>query len=265
VVQTIRTQRHDHIVSITMDAGDQLNTIDLARCEQLLDVFDEIGKSDTDRVVVLQGAGRVFSAGGDLVHILQALDSPGDELDTLITRFHEVILAMRRLPLPIIASVHGAAAGAGFSLALACDVIVSASSARFVSGYPGIGTSSDGGLSFQLARRLGIARAFDIFLLRGPIDAHEACRFDLVQRVVEPALLDAETLGVAATLASTSVHAVREIKALLAAVADEDLVRHLQREKAAFLRCASSDEFRRKIVAFVNKSKSENRLTAEGV
>ena len=115
--------------------------------------------------------------------------------------------------------------------------------------------SSDGGLSFQHARRFGAARAFDIFLQRESIDAHKAYCLSLVQRAVEPPSLYSEPLDVASKLASTSAHAVREIKALLADVVDEDPGRHLDREKEAFLRCASTNECRRKVKAFVSRSK----------
>jgi 2-(1,2-epoxy-1,2-dihydrophenyl)acetyl-CoA isomerase len=250
----IITQRQHGIASITMDGCGKANTIDVSLCEQLLRALHEIDANETDRVVILRSAGGIFCAGGDLVQILNALDAPADELAILIDSFHQVILTMRSLPIPILASVGGAAAGAGFSLALACDAVVASSEARFVAGYPAIGTSSDGGLSYHLARRIGSARAINTLLLKNSLDAQEALQIGLVQHIAEPGFIDTDAIALATRLAALPVCAVREFKALIGTVSDRGLREHLQLEKEAFLRCAATEPFRQKIEDFVGRS-----------
>jgi 2-(1,2-epoxy-1,2-dihydrophenyl)acetyl-CoA isomerase len=254
MTQKVKTQDFDDIVVVTMDNGDRPNTIDVPLCDSILTSLRQIRARPQCRAVILGAAGGVFSAGGDLEQIADALDEPRAFLEPLINRFHQVILAIRNLPIPVIACVHGAAAGAGFSLAMACDVVVASSAARFVVGYPKIGTSSDGGLSLQIARRLGAGRAFELLLLSDSLDAGRAQELGLVQRVIEPSLLDAEAVSVARKLASLPFAAVAELKGLVSSVVDEGLERHLEREREAFLRCASTNDFQRKVITFVNRS-----------
>ena len=151
-------------------------------------------------------------------------------------------------------AVGGAAAGAGFSLALACDAVVASSEARFVAGYPAIGTSSDGGLSYHLARRIGSARAINTLLLKNSLDAQEALQIGLVQHIAEPGFIDTDAIALATRLAALPVCAVREFKALIGTVSDRGLREHLQLEKEAFLRCAATEPFRQKIEDFVGRS-----------
>jgi 2-(1,2-epoxy-1,2-dihydrophenyl)acetyl-CoA isomerase len=163
-------------------------------------------------------------------------------------------LTIRGLPVPVIASIQGAAAGAGFSLAMACDAVVAVNTAKLVVGYPMLGTSSDGGLSFQLTRRLGPARALDIFLRKEPLKAEEAALLGLVQRVADAASLDDTATAVAKTMSSHPSAAVTEIKSLIGTLSDDGLAEHLEREKLAFLRCASTPEFRARVAQFVQQS-----------
>lgn len=254
MTQKITTHDHDDLVVITMDNGDRPNAIDVPLCDGLLAAFSEIDTRPQYRAVILKAAGSAFSVGGDLAQIAGELDEPRPFLEPLINRFHEVIRAIRALPLPVIACVNGAAAGAGFSLAMACDLVVASTAARFVVGYPKIGTSSDGGLSFQIARRLGVGRALDLLLLGDSLEAGKAQEFGLVQRVVEPNLLDSEAFSVARRLASLPFAAVSELKGLVSSAVDEGLGRHLELEREAFLRCASTDEFRQRVTRFVSRS-----------
>lgn len=254
MTQTVATDRQGAVVELTMDAEGRPTCIDIGMCDALLAAFAAVSPTRGDRVVVLKSTGSVFSAGGDLFAIEESLEKADLLLAPLIDRFHSVILAIRALPLPVIASVHGAAAGAGFSLAMACDFVVASRSARWVAGYPKIGTSSDGGLTFQLARRLGASRALEVFLLNDALDAQVAFDMGLVQRVVDGDALDNETLSMAHQLAAQPAAAVREIKSLVSAVVDDGLSQHLDREKAAFLRCAATEDFRNLVKQFTSRA-----------
>ncbi|MEQ5840104.1 enoyl-CoA hydratase/isomerase family protein [Paraburkholderia acidicola] len=242
------------VAIVTMYNDEQANTIDMPFCEGLLRTLDEIKGAQRYKAVILRAEGSLFSAGGDLAQILERLDRGTEHLEALIDAFHAVILAIRRLPLPVIASVQGPAAGAGFSLAMTCDAVVAVNSAKFVVGYPKLGTSSDGGLSFQLTRRLGAARALDIFLRKEPVSACEGELLGLVQYVTEAASLDDTTLDLAKMMSTYASTAVTEIKSLIGTLSDDGLEQHLEREKKAFLRCASTVEFRASVVHFVQQS-----------
>jgi len=247
----ITLSQTDDIVTVTMHNNEQANTIDMSFCEGLLKVLNDIKNSQQQRAVVLRAEGSLFSAGGDLGQILERLDEGAGSLEALIDAFHAMILAIRGLPQPVIASVQGPAAGAGFSLAMACYAVVAVNTAKFVVGYPRLGTSSDGGLSFQLTRRLGPARALDIFLRKEPMNAEEASLLGLVQRVTDAASLDDTSIELAKMMSSYPSAAVTEIKSLIGALSDDGLEQHLEREKRAFLRCAATVQFRASVTQFL--------------
>ncbi|WP_028220322.1 enoyl-CoA hydratase/isomerase family protein [Paraburkholderia oxyphila] len=242
------------IAVVTMRNPEQANAIDIPLCDEFLRVLDDIRNTPRFRAVILQATGKIFSAGGNLAQILDGLEKADDSLEKLIDALHTVILSIRRLPIPVIASVQGAAAGAGFSLAMACDWVVASRSARFVVGYAQLGTSSDGGLSFHLARRLGSARALQILLASGALSADEAGASGLVQYVTDPSSLESDTLALARKVIETPGAAVREFKSLVGEASESGLEQHLEREKQAFLRCALTDEFRQRVTDFVGRS-----------
>ena len=251
-----------NVAIVTMDNGRQANTIDIPLCEGIVQALTSIESSPQCRAVVLRGTGSVFSAGGDLARILAGMARTDGFLESLISAFHAAILAIRHLKVPVVASVQGAAAGGGFSLAMTCDVVVAARTARFVVGYPKLGTSSDGGLSFQLARRLGAAGALDVFLLRDSLSAEEASSLGFVQRVTDLASLEVTSLGVARQFAGYPPTAVAEIKSLVGLLWDDGLRQHLEHEKQAFLRCTSTEVFRQQVAQFVEQSGARKASTS---
>jgi 2-(1,2-epoxy-1,2-dihydrophenyl)acetyl-CoA isomerase len=249
----ILTSRDDLAV-ITLGNEAQANAIDLAFCEGLTRALDDIEASQKSRAVVLQATGRIFSAGGNLVQIHEGLQKSDGFIEALIGALNRLILKLRHLSIPVVASVQGAAAGAGFSLAMACDLIVASDAARFVVGYGKLGTSTDGGLSLHLARRLGAARALQLLLLTDSLSAEEALSLGLVQCVADPSVLEEVTFAMARHLLDLPPTAVREIKALVGEAAEEGLERHLEREKQAFLRCADTEAFHQRVAGFVGRS-----------
>ncbi|QCP52061.1 enoyl-CoA hydratase/isomerase family protein [Trinickia violacea] len=246
----------DDLAVITLGNEAQANSIDLEFCEGLLRALGDVEANERYRAVVLQATGRIFSAGGNLVQILDGLQRADGFLETLISALNAVILKLRRLPVPVIASVQGAAAGAGFSLAMACDLVVASHSARFVVGYGKLGTSTDGGLSFHLARRLGAARALQLLLVKDSLNAEEASSLGLVQDVADPASLEEATFAIARQVANLPPSAVSEMKSLVGKASEHGLEQHLEDEKQAFLRCASTEAFYQRVAAFVGRSDS---------
>ena len=242
------------IALITMRNVEQANAIDIALCDELQRTLGDIKESARYRAVILQATGKIFSAGGNLVQILDGLERSDGSLESLIDALHSLILSIRRLPIPVIASVQGAAAGAGFSLAMACDLVVASRAARFVVGYAKLGTSSDGGLSFHLARRLGSARALQILLGSDSLNADEASALGLVQCVTDPSALESDTLALARKLTESPASSVAEFKSLVGRASEDGLEQHLEHEKQAFLRCSLTKEFRQRVADFVGRS-----------
>jgi len=140
-------------------------------------------------------------------------------------------------------------------LALACDIVVAAESARFVVAYPKLATSTDGGLSYFLTRRLGTGRALDVLLLLNDLKAPRALELGAIDRVVPDDQLEAHTLAMGEQLANLPEHSVREIKGLVAGQGLGALAEQLAAERAGFLRCCREPEFSARLIAFLDKKK----------
>lgn len=247
------THTPDGVVTLSLSAPGKPSVVTLDSCKAMQQALAEVAGMPQARVLVLRSAGKSFNAGGDITAIQSTFADSDRLLGAIIDAFHAVILALRRLPIPVIGSVYGAAAGGGFSLALACDQLVAATNARFVVAYPALGTSPDGGLSHFLGKRLGAVKALEIILGSGALNVAEAQALGLVAKVVEDASLDAETAAYAAKIAQLAPQPVREFKRLISGAEDEGLEAQLQHEKEAFLRCARTEDFRNRVTAFLHK------------
>lgn len=251
------------IVTITLNRPAALNSLDhpmaLALHRSIVESADVPGA----RAVVLRGAGRSFCGGGDIaaMHAHRA-DMPAF-IERMIDAFHAGVMALHRLRLPVVASVHGAVAGGGFSLALACDMVVATRGTRFVVAYPRLGAPADGGLSFRLGRQLGAARAFDMLTAPGPLSAEDAMALGLINGVVDGESADAEARRRACDLATLPRQSVEELKQLVAAQSHEALETQLAREKAAFLRCAATEDFVRRVDDFMSRAARRERTPHE--
>ncbi len=191
----LRWEVSDGVGTITLDRPDALNSLDAALKGELLAVLREADRDPAVRAVILTGAGRAFCAGQDLRERQAADPTP---LDVEVReRFNPIVLAIYRLSRPVIAAVNGVAAGAGASLAFACDFRIAAESASFVLAFARIGLAPDSGASWFLPRLVGAAHAAEMLLLPDPMPAVEALRIGLVSQVVkDEALMDhARTLG----------------------------------------------------------------------
>jgi len=243
----------DGVVTLTMAVPGKPSVVTRESARAMQQALAEVAAMPQARVLVLRSAGKSFNAGGDLTAIKATFEDSDLLLGAIIDAFHASILALRRMSIPVIGSVHGAAAGGGFSLALACDLLIAASNARFVVAYPALGTSSDGGLSHFLSKRLGAAKALEIVLGSGALNAAEAQALGLVVKLVENEQLDAETAAYAAKIAQLAPQPVREFKRLIGGAEDDGLEAQLLREKEAFLRCAKTEDFRNRVDAFLQK------------
>ena len=243
----------EQVATIAFNRPALLNALDeemilgfRAHCEALL---DDAGV----RCVVLRGEGAAFLAGGDVGMFAHRLEELPAASLRLAREMHFGVLALRRMPKPVLASVHGAVAGAGLSLMMACDLAIAADDTRFSAAYSRIGASPDGGGTFFLARQLGTRKALELALLSEPIDAAGALALGLVNRVVPAAVLRAQTQALARRLAAGPTLAYAETKRLIDAAVDNSLEQQLEAEAQAFSRCARSDDLREGVRAFIEK------------
>jgi 2-(1,2-epoxy-1,2-dihydrophenyl)acetyl-CoA isomerase len=242
----------ERVAFVTFNRPERLNAIDLGMAAAFRETVDGLAARDDVRAVVLRGAGAAFIAGGDIKLFAGDRDQAAATIGQLIDHFHAATIGLQRLP-PVIASVHGAAAGGGFSLALAADFRIAADTATFTPAYLRLGTSPDGGGTFFLRRLVGPSKALEMFLLGRTCAASDALGLGIVNRVVPAADLERETAQTASAIAAGAMPAVAHAKALITACDLETLQRHLMAEKAAFLDCVRSPDFEEGVAAFLSK------------
>lgn len=205
VVETLDVQRRDGIVTITLQRPHRKNAVNAVMWRELLAAFRAIGPNGDDRAVVITGAGGEFCSGQDLspqdVAVDNAPEQPRNRLASM-RQVGDVCLALHRLPQPVIAKVRGFAVGAGCNLALGCDLVVAGPTARFSQIFARRGLSVDFGGSWQVPRRVGLHKAKELAFLADIIDAAEAERIGLVNKVVADDQLDAFVDDWAARLAA---------------------------------------------------------------
>ncbi|MEW5990174.1 MAG: enoyl-CoA hydratase-related protein [Chloroflexota bacterium] len=239
------------IATITLNRPAALNALTIPMKERLLEALLDAGRDPAVRVVVLTGAGRAFCAGQDLKERL-APDAPSLD-DELRLRYNPVVRAIRDLPRPVIAAVNGVAAGAGASLAFACDLRIAAESASFVLAFGRIGLVPDSGATWTLPRLVGAARAAEIALLGDPVGAAEALRIGLVSRVVAGGDLAVKTAAIAGRLAGLAPGATAATKRLLGAAFEVDLDAALEAEAQAQAAAGAHPDHAEGLAAFTEK------------
>ena len=208
------------VMSLTLNRPDSLNAFSPEMILGLTEAFKSAGENEEIRVVVLSGSGRSFTAGGDVKTMGEA--SPVQVYDH-IGKLNECILAMKKLEKPIIAAVHGFAAGAGFNLALACDIIVAAEDSKFALSFSQVGLISDGGGLYFLPRMIGPYRAKQLFFSGEPITAKTANEYGIVNYLFQAEGLQEGTMKLATKLAAGPSKAYGMIKK----IADQSFVASL--------------------------------------
>lgn len=240
--------RQGAVATIRFNRPGALNAIDAPMANAFLAAVREIASDRHVRAVLMSGAGKGFMAGGDL-RTLSA--NPLQGAAELIGPMHEALKVMATLDAPVIAQVHGVAAGAGLSLMLQADFALAAEGTRFNFAYVNIGASCDVGASWALPRLVGTRRALEIVMLGDMLDARTAERFGLISRVIPADALEAEAMALAQRLADGPTVALGQLRRLIRASLDRDLAAQLDAESVAFQVCAASDDFRTGVDAFL--------------
>lgn len=249
----VQVDRDEATMTITLDRPEQLNAFTR---EQHRALAEALASADDDavRAVVLTGAGRGFSVGQDLEEVKAERDQNGGGNQSRLERgYHPNILAIRNLAKPVIAAVNGVAAGAGLSLAAACDIRIASTKAKFVPAFANLGLIPDSGGSFFLPRILGYARAFEWLASGRHVDASEALQWGLVSEVVDPDHLLERAQAQAAQLAAMPGIGVAESKRLLDQALSRSLEEELESELRAQLEALSTPDYEQAIKAFLER------------
>ena len=249
--ETIIAERHGHVARITLNRPDRLNSFTRAMHGELREALGAVGDA---RVVVLTGAGRGFCAGQDLNDRAVAVGGgPTDLGETVEQCWNPLVRMLAELPQPVIARINGVAAGAGASLALACDLVLAARSAKFIQSFSALGLVPDTGGSWHLARHLGQARALGLALTGEPLGADEAAQWGLIWKCVDDDALDQEVDALSTKLASLPPLGLAAIKRMVRTSWSRTLAEELDVQRDEMRRLGFTDDYREGVAAFLEK------------
>jgi 2-(1,2-epoxy-1,2-dihydrophenyl)acetyl-CoA isomerase len=245
------------VATITLNRPDAMNSLDIATKEALRDVVDDAAEDPAVRCVVLTGTGRAFCVGQDLKEHVQLLESgSSDELFTTVERhYNPTVTALATMAKPVIAAVNGVAAGAGASLAFACDLRVLAESAGFNLAFPGVALSCDTGASWTLPRLVGRAKAIELLYFPSTIPSAKALDLGLATSVVPDDQLGVEVATLAAKLAAGPTLSYASMRQSVNYSSTHGLVESLAFEADKMNFTGASEDHRNAVTAFVNKEK----------
>jgi 2-(1,2-epoxy-1,2-dihydrophenyl)acetyl-CoA isomerase len=253
------------VLTLTLNRPERMNAFNVALHEALANAIKHAANSEGCRAVLLTGAGRGFCAGQDLSDRAVAPgEGPPDLGESIEKRYNPLIRALRGLPKPIVCAVNGAAAGAGANVALACDIVLAAKSAKFLQAFARIGLVPDSGGTWFLPRLVGDARARALMMLADPVAAEQAEAWGMIYRAVDDDQLVGVAREIAVRLADGPIHALGLMKRALAASsansldAQLDLERDLQREAGA------AGEYVEGVRAFLEKRPANFRAVKAG-
>ena len=243
------------IATITLNRPAAFNAIDLSIAKKLEQLSAEVEASDDIRVLVIEGQGRAFCAGGDLqtMSAAAAADTVAPVIGELLHHYHAFIATLRQMPKIVLASVHGSAAGAGLSLAFVADLCIATEDARFTPAYAKLGVSPDGGGTVGVVASVGARRALQIFLAEDSFSAKQAYDWGLVAKIVPAAELKAATRELAHRLAQNAPAALAVTKALIHRAHVTPVEQQLDAERDAIIDCMHTEEFRVAVKKFTSR------------
>ena len=254
----ISTSRGDGMMTIRFNRPDQLNAIDDEMTRTLTELFEALAEDTETRVVIISGAGRHFSSGGDIGNIADWISPDPHARQQRFTQAvgtlsKPLALALQKLPQPIIASVRGHAIGVALQIVIMADLVVASETAKFTLPQLDLAHTPDHGESWSLPRKVGLARALQMALMAERLDAATAERYNLVNWVVADEELESRTQQVAVRLAGSPVTALRGAKALLHAGLDRTLAQTMDAEIEMLGKAAMQEDFVEAITAFTEK------------
>jgi 2-(1,2-epoxy-1,2-dihydrophenyl)acetyl-CoA isomerase len=249
--KAVLVEKKNGVAVLTLNRPDSYNSLTPGLLEEMLAYLSEAESDPRVRVAILTGAGKAFCAGGDLrhLHMLKTVK----ESEKYVRDAVNVSLKITRVAKPVIAMVNGVAAGAGFNLALACDIIFCAASARFSQSFVKVGLIPDVGGTYFLARAVGMHRAKELMFTARTIDAEEAYRLGIVNRIVPDENLFGVTLDFAAGLAKSAPIALTLMKKILNQSDRHDLETITELETGSQVFCIGTEDHKEGVAAFMEK------------
>jgi len=250
----IQVAEADCITTITLNRPDKLNAFVGHMRRDLAEALEHAGSDRGTRVVIITGAGRAFCAGGDIAFMAELMQRrDAEEFSRILGAGRRVILAIREMTKPVIAAINGPASGAGFNLALACDIRIAANTATFSQSFAKVGLHPDWGGTYFLPRLVTPNKACEMFFLGESIDAAEAARLGIVNQVVAPEELESATMQLAQRLRAAPPIALAAAKHAVYVSQASELDEMLRYETEAQLRCFDSDDGHEGVHAFLEK------------
>lgn len=249
------TQTHGNILEISLNRPEAYNALNLDMMKMLGEILAHAATDSNVKGVLLTGQGKAFCSGGDLKSVSQQEENAGAVFYRLAPHFHLCISEIHRMGKPVVAAINGIAAGGGFSLALACDFRVLATSAILRQAYTSSGLSIDGGGSFALPRLVGLARAMEIMAFDQPITSEKALEWGLVTKIVTDDQVFPESLSMIKTITEGALHSFAWSKKLMVDSLNNTLEAQLELERQGISDCAAHPNGQEGIKAFVEKRK----------
>jgi 2-(1,2-epoxy-1,2-dihydrophenyl)acetyl-CoA isomerase len=249
--ETILYTLDEGVLTITLNRPDVLNAFNRKMTDEIQDALKKAERDSAVRCIVFTGAGRAFSSGEDLK--ARTAEGNSDFGSTLRDRYNPIVLKMRNIEKPVLGSINGVAAGAGCSLALACDMRIASEKARFIEVFVRVGLVPDSGSSFFLPRLVGLGKALEMAFLGDEVGAEDALRLGLVNRVVPPDELETATHELALRLAKGPTKAIGLAKRAINRALHMDLEQILDYEVYAQETAGASADHREGLAAFAEK------------
>ncbi len=256
--ETILFEIDSGVARLTLNRPDRLNSFTVQMHGEVAGALGEVERDPAIRVLLLTGAGRGFCAGQDLADRAVAPgDAPVDLGDSVERYWAPLIRRLAGLPKPVVCAVNGVAAGAGANIALACDIVIAARSARFIQSFANIGLIPDSGGTWVLPRLVGQARALGLALTGEPLSAEKAEQWGMIWKCVDDDALDADSLAVARKFAAGPTRGLAATKALIRGSGLKSLDDELDLERDAMRELGFSDDYREGVAAFLAKRAPE--------
>lgn len=260
-LKTLRIEIDDEIATLTLDRPDAFNAMSPELIGELTVAMAWLADQGNFRALMVTGAGKAFCAGGDVTWFRRGIEDSDHDISADVRRgaevLHQAIIDLRRIEQPVVAAVNGPAAGAGFSLALACDIRISADGAFFAPAYGRIGASPDGGMTYFLPRVVGPSKALELLLDDPNMPAADALELGLVSEVVPAEELMPRARERAGELARLAPHYVKLAKRLVGVSLENDIAKHLQLERHGIADGLGTEDARLGVTAFFSGEKPE--------
>ncbi|MDQ3108905.1 MAG: enoyl-CoA hydratase-related protein [Bacteroidota bacterium] len=251
---TILTETQGHVAIIKLNRPDKFHSFNREMALGLQAALDEAAADDNIRAILLTASGKAFCAGQDLG---EAIDESGPGIEKIVQEhYNPIILRLRKIEKPIICAINGVAAGAGASIAIACDILVAGASATFIQAFSKIALIPDSGATFILPKLVGYQRAMALMMLGDKVSATEAFQMGMIYKVTEDDLLMETALGIAKQLSEMPTKALGLTKRLLNEGINNSLEQQLIREGQEQVVAAATADFKEGITAFMEKRKA---------